>query len=252
MVEGRAHTVAAAVDELADYLVGEDPLRIEDHWQWLTKAASTGAGRCSPAPSPGSTWRCGTSRARRWTCRSTSCSAGTSASTAGSAATNRRTWPSRRRSARQRGSPRLGLQTRAGQGDRGRAAGPLARRGYLGGAADRGHGRGLRRLGRTALSAWADRPGGRPATRLRDAEPADRGGARASTPTAARTCWTTSSTGRYSATRTATSSAGPGHRGRREGGRARGGGRAPLAQPRLAPRRVADRVVRSSGNPMRR
>jgi galactonate dehydratase len=32
IVEGRAHTVAAAVDELSDYLVGKDPRRIEDHW----------------------------------------------------------------------------------------------------------------------------------------------------------------------------------------------------------------------------
>src|SRR5918997_2806502 len=37
VVEGRAHTVAAAVDEMADYLAGQDPLRIEEHWQVLTK-----------------------------------------------------------------------------------------------------------------------------------------------------------------------------------------------------------------------
>ncbi|MEU4107396.1 galactonate dehydratase [Streptomyces sp. NPDC027717] len=37
VVEGRAHTVAAAVDELADHLTGQDPLRIEDHWQVMTK-----------------------------------------------------------------------------------------------------------------------------------------------------------------------------------------------------------------------
>lgn len=37
VVEGRAHTVAAAVDELSDYLLGADPRRIEDHWQVLTK-----------------------------------------------------------------------------------------------------------------------------------------------------------------------------------------------------------------------
>ncbi|MGW6558527.1 galactonate dehydratase [Streptomyces hydrogenans] len=37
VVGGRAHTVAAAVEELSDYLVGQDPLRIEDHWQVLTK-----------------------------------------------------------------------------------------------------------------------------------------------------------------------------------------------------------------------
>ncbi|WP_030760238.1 MULTISPECIES: galactonate dehydratase [unclassified Streptomyces] len=37
VVEGRAHTVAAAVEELSDYLVGQDPMCIEDHWQVLTK-----------------------------------------------------------------------------------------------------------------------------------------------------------------------------------------------------------------------
>jgi len=37
VVEGRAGTVAAAVRELSGYLVGADPLRIEDHWQVLTK-----------------------------------------------------------------------------------------------------------------------------------------------------------------------------------------------------------------------
>jgi galactonate dehydratase len=35
IVEGRAHTVAAAVDELSDYLVGKDPRHIEDHWNVL-------------------------------------------------------------------------------------------------------------------------------------------------------------------------------------------------------------------------
>jgi len=37
VVEGRAETVQALIGELADYLVGVDPLRIEDHWQVLTK-----------------------------------------------------------------------------------------------------------------------------------------------------------------------------------------------------------------------
>jgi galactonate dehydratase len=32
VLEGRAATVAAAVEELSDYLVGKDPRRIEDHW----------------------------------------------------------------------------------------------------------------------------------------------------------------------------------------------------------------------------
>jgi galactonate dehydratase len=37
IVEGRAATVAAAVTEMGDYLVGKDPFPIEDHWQTLTK-----------------------------------------------------------------------------------------------------------------------------------------------------------------------------------------------------------------------
>lgn len=37
VVEGRAETVRAAIAELSDLLVGEDPLRIEHHWQVLTK-----------------------------------------------------------------------------------------------------------------------------------------------------------------------------------------------------------------------
>ncbi|MFS4094128.1 galactonate dehydratase [Streptomyces sp. AF1A] len=37
VVEGRAEVVRAAVDVLAEQLVGQDPLRIQDHWQVLTK-----------------------------------------------------------------------------------------------------------------------------------------------------------------------------------------------------------------------
>ena len=37
LVEGRAEVVRTAVGVLAEYLVGEDPLRIEHHWQTLTK-----------------------------------------------------------------------------------------------------------------------------------------------------------------------------------------------------------------------
>ncbi|GHJ42417.1 galactonate dehydratase [Streptomyces sp. TS71-3] len=37
VVEGRAEVVRAAVDVLADHLVGTDPLRIQDHWQVLSK-----------------------------------------------------------------------------------------------------------------------------------------------------------------------------------------------------------------------
>jgi galactonate dehydratase len=37
VVEGRAEVVRAAVQVLAEHLVGQDPLRIQDHWQVLTK-----------------------------------------------------------------------------------------------------------------------------------------------------------------------------------------------------------------------
>jgi len=37
VVEGRAATVSTAVGELSEYLIGADPLRIEQHWQVLTK-----------------------------------------------------------------------------------------------------------------------------------------------------------------------------------------------------------------------
>lgn len=38
VLEGRAHTVAAAVGELADLLVGKDPFLIEEHWTVMYRA----------------------------------------------------------------------------------------------------------------------------------------------------------------------------------------------------------------------
>jgi galactonate dehydratase len=37
-LEGRVHTAAVGVSEWSDYLIGKDPLRIEDHWQVMTKS----------------------------------------------------------------------------------------------------------------------------------------------------------------------------------------------------------------------
>lgn len=37
--EGRSETVRAAVGQLSELLIGQDPLRIEDHWQVLTKGS---------------------------------------------------------------------------------------------------------------------------------------------------------------------------------------------------------------------
>ncbi|HAQ07185.1 MAG TPA: D-galactonate dehydratase, partial [Bacillus bacterium] len=38
VVEGRAATVEAAVKELSEYLIGKNPLTIEDHWQVMYRA----------------------------------------------------------------------------------------------------------------------------------------------------------------------------------------------------------------------
>jgi galactonate dehydratase len=38
-LEGRPKSTIAAVDEIADYLVGQDPLRIEHHWQHIYRSA---------------------------------------------------------------------------------------------------------------------------------------------------------------------------------------------------------------------
>lgn len=38
VLEGRAQSVAAVVDELSDYLIGKDPFLIEDHWTVLYRA----------------------------------------------------------------------------------------------------------------------------------------------------------------------------------------------------------------------
>ncbi|MDZ5784106.1 galactonate dehydratase [Marinococcus luteus] len=38
IVEGRAASVKAAVDELMEYMIGEDPMRIEDHWNKLYRS----------------------------------------------------------------------------------------------------------------------------------------------------------------------------------------------------------------------
>jgi galactonate dehydratase len=39
VVEGRAQTVASAVDEFSDYLIGRDPRHVEDHWNALHRGA---------------------------------------------------------------------------------------------------------------------------------------------------------------------------------------------------------------------
>src|SRR5712691_2907641 len=38
-LEGKPKSTMAAVDELAEYLIGKDPLRIEHHWQHIYRSA---------------------------------------------------------------------------------------------------------------------------------------------------------------------------------------------------------------------
>src|SRR3982750_4357368 len=38
-LEGKPKSTVAAVEELADYLIGKDPLRIEHHWQHVYRSA---------------------------------------------------------------------------------------------------------------------------------------------------------------------------------------------------------------------
>ena len=45
-LEGKPKSVAAAVDELAEYLIGKDPLRIEHHWQHIYRSAFFRGGTC--------------------------------------------------------------------------------------------------------------------------------------------------------------------------------------------------------------
>lgn len=96
VVEGRAATVRAAVEELSDLLLGEDPTAIEHHWQRLTKAAFYRGGPVLSSAVAGldqALWdiagkRLGVPVYRLLADRSaTGC-----ASTAGSAATTPRSW----------------------------------------------------------------------------------------------------------------------------------------------------------------
>ena len=38
-LEGKPKSVTAAIEELAEYLIGKDPLRIEHHWQHIYRSA---------------------------------------------------------------------------------------------------------------------------------------------------------------------------------------------------------------------
>ena len=76
-LNGRELAVASYLtDHVVPLLIGRDPTRIEDTWQYLYRGAYWRRGPGDDEPrSPPWTPRCGTSRARSPGCRSTSCSA---------------------------------------------------------------------------------------------------------------------------------------------------------------------------------
>ena len=110
VLEGRAQTVAAAVDELADYLVGKDPRNIEDHWTVLYRGGFYRGGGIHMSALAGIDQALWDIRASRSACRCMRCSGGrsatASASIPGSAATAPARRPPRPRSGRPAGSPR--------------------------------------------------------------------------------------------------------------------------------------------------
>ena len=75
-LNGRELAVVAYLREhVVPLLIGRDASKIEDTWQFLYRSAYWRRGPVTMAAIARSTWRCGTSRARRRGCRSTSCSA---------------------------------------------------------------------------------------------------------------------------------------------------------------------------------
>lgn len=73
VVEGHAEVVRAAVDVLAEYLVGQDPLRIQDHCQVLPKGGFHRRGPVLSSAVAGLDQAGGTSRARSTAPRCTPC-----------------------------------------------------------------------------------------------------------------------------------------------------------------------------------
>ena len=59
-LEGKPKSTVAAVEELSDYLVGKDPLRIEHHWQHIYRSAFFRGGNVLMTALSGLIRPCGT------------------------------------------------------------------------------------------------------------------------------------------------------------------------------------------------
>lgn len=65
--------MAAAVDELSDYLIGQDPRNVQDLWSVMYRAGFYRGGPIMMSAIAGGIRPCGTSRAKHWECPFTSC-----------------------------------------------------------------------------------------------------------------------------------------------------------------------------------
>src|SRR4051794_21007376 len=72
-LEGKPKSTTAAVEELADYLIGKDPLRIEHHWQHIYRSAFFRGGAILMTALRGSTKRCGVLPASNMAVRASNC-----------------------------------------------------------------------------------------------------------------------------------------------------------------------------------
>ena len=61
--------VAQAVDDMAEYLIGKDPLQIEAHWQAMYRSSYSRNMPVLVGPSAVLRWRCGTCLAKSSECR---------------------------------------------------------------------------------------------------------------------------------------------------------------------------------------
>jgi galactonate dehydratase len=73
VVEGRAHTVAAAVEELSDYLIGKDPRNIEDIWTVLYRGGFYRGGAIHMSALAGIDQALWDIKGKAWACRSAIC-----------------------------------------------------------------------------------------------------------------------------------------------------------------------------------
>ncbi len=108
IVEGRAATVRAAVQELGEMVVGRDPFRIEDHFQAMWRGGFYRGGPVLCSAISGIEQALWDVKGRALGVPAGSCSAAGRATacacTAGSGATARRTWPRRPSRRARRGS----------------------------------------------------------------------------------------------------------------------------------------------------